>query len=1191
MLKYLFIEATILPVAGSNHWPVKLEIDLKQRPPNKPFRFEAFWLRKEGLMEKLEEWWRMSEQRGKNNMHTFQLKLKEMKNKIKKWNKEESGNITEDKKRLEQRMADLQQMDIMEGIEEERTQEEGRVLNQLEERRKQEEILWKQKSRVQWLREGERNTKFFHKEMVQHRQRNRIFSIKNQEGQRVIQHEEIEKVMVNHFKDILREPQTNRADAIAKISTEIPNVVTRDQNLALMRKITMEEVEDIVRNMKRNKAPGPDGYTVEFFQAGWKFLAAEVLEVVEEARINQRIWPGINSTLLTLIPKTNQAEQADGFRPIALCNVIYKIVASIAAQRLKLILPSIISPEKTGFVEGRQILDGLVVAQEVLHTMKTKKEKGMLIKLDLSKAYDRLSWKYLERILKAFGFCDRWVNWVISMISTLNFSILLNGAPTATFNASRGLRQGDPLSPFLFIISAEGLGRYFKKEARERKIQGLRLWGNRTTVTHQQFVDDIMIYCKATLKEVNRIKKILELFMDGSGMEVNKDKSTTFFFNTAEPVKNHLTRVMGYRTGDLPTKYLGTMLDTSTLKIGNWKNIIEKIMKRLDNWTFRALNLAVRVVLLKATIQAIPIYPLSVMAAPKGICNKLVEIYRKFLWGGPKQQKKWALYSWKSLTKPKEKGGLGVRDPWTLNQVLAAKLRWRWLQGGPDLWKEIWTVKYNMPLSPEGILRDQNIPRGSDIWNLSLQSRDLVDNHIFWEIRGGEIAGFWDEDWQQRGKMMNLQGMQEIHRTGVDRGLLTVKDYWNAVPGNEEWREWKPLEEWKRNATEEQIIAYRKETDSRKIKKRDGRDILRWGKETKGIFSIQEAYKLKTHNDPGEEEQKWKKIWKTKWWPKIKLFAWLVGRKRILTWDRIQKRGFFGPARCCLCNSAEEDQEHLLNGCSAAHFQWEKMKNLFATTARNPRDIIQTLTKSTGPEEIWTSTLKQIKETILAENWVDEDWKTKEAEIEILKKLNVEQGMIFHQASKQNFQLANQSRSVFRKPLEGFIKLNCDRAAKGNPGPAGFGGIFRNGEGFTEWIYTERGGTMTNNEEEFMAVYQGLKIARRNGYRKLEIEGDSTMVINAIRQLIQGKSWEKVVESWRSASTVRDIGELLKNIDFMITSHVRREGNKPADCLANWGSNERMEPIDDSWTNQELLARWDGLNQLIRKDNHDAEQA
>eukprot|EP00253_Pinus_taeda_P015440 PITA_15440 len=923
-----------------------------------------------------------------------------------------------------------------------------------------------------------------------------------------------------------------------------------------MRKITMEEVEDIVRNMKRNKAPGPDGYTVEFFQAGWKFLAAEVLEVVEEARINQRIWPGINSTLLTLIPKTNQAEQADGFRPIALCNVIYKIVASIVAQRLKLILPSIISPEQTRFVEGRQILDGLVVAQEVLRTLKTKKEIGMLIKLDLSKSYDRLSWKYLERILKAFGFCDRWVNWVLSMISTLNFSILLNGAPSATFNATRGLRQGDPLSPFLFIIAAEGLGRYFIKELRERKIQGLRLWGNQTTVTHQQFMESSGM----EVKEVKRIKKILEIFMESSGMEVNNEKSRTFFFNTVEPIKNHLTRVMGYRIGDLPTKYLGTMLDTSTLKIGNWKNILEKIMKRLDNWTFRALNLAARVVLLKATIQAIPIYPLSVMVAPKGICNKLVEIYRKFLWGGPKQQNKRALYSWNSLTKPKEKGGLGLKDPWILNQVLAAKLRWRWLQGGPDLWKEIWTAKHNMPLTPEEILREQNIPRGSDIWNLSTQSKDLIDRHIFWEIRGGQIARFWDEAWQQREKMLNLQGMQEIYRTGVDRGLLMVKDYWITEPRNEEWREWKPLEEWKRNATEDQKTTFGKEIDSRKIKKREGRDILRWGKETKGIFSIKEAYKVKTQDDPGEEEQKWKRIWRPKWWPKIKLFAWLVGRKRILTWDKIQKRGFSGPARCCLSRNPR-DIIQTLSDWGEGKFQSKIVRrawsisvgfNVWNLWKEQNSQIFKG--KSSDPKEIWKRTLRQIKESILAENWADEDWKTTEAETDILKKLNIEQGMSYHQKSKLNHQLENQSREAYRKPPEGFIKLNFDGAAKGNPGPASLGGIFRNGEGVTEWIYAEHGGTMTNNEAEFMAVYQGLKIARINGYRKLEIEGDSTLVINSIRKLIQGKNWEKVVKSWRSASIVRDIEEMLTRIDFKITSHVRREGNKPADCLENWGS-------------------------------------
>lgn len=158
--------------------------------------------------------------------------------------------------------------------------------------------------------------------MVQHRQRNMIFSIKNEEGERIIEYEGIEQVLIGYHKYILTEPQVDIKAATDLICKEIRRIIMEEQNMALMRATTLQEAEEIVKVMKKNKAPGPDGYTMEFYQAGWHFLGQEILEAVEEYRIKQKVWPGLNSTFLTLIPKNGNSETAQGFRPIALCNVI-----------------------------------------------------------------------------------------------------------------------------------------------------------------------------------------------------------------------------------------------------------------------------------------------------------------------------------------------------------------------------------------------------------------------------------------------------------------------------------------------------------------------------------------------------------------------------------------------------------------------------------------------------------------------------------------------------------------------------------------------------------------------------------------------------------------------------------------------------------------------------------------------------
>ena len=155
-------------------------------------------------------------------------------------------------------------------------------------------------------------------------------------------------------------------------------------------------------------------------------------------------------------------------------HVVLKIITKVMANRLKPTLPELISQQQSRFVEGRQILDGIVLMQEMIHSLKKTKTPGMMIKVDLAKAYDKVRWKFLKEVLRAFGFHHDWISWIGNLVSTAFFSILVNGAPTTPISATRRIRQGDPLSPFLFIIMAEGLRRALKERRQEGKISGLK---------------------------------------------------------------------------------------------------------------------------------------------------------------------------------------------------------------------------------------------------------------------------------------------------------------------------------------------------------------------------------------------------------------------------------------------------------------------------------------------------------------------------------------------------------------------------------------------------------------------------------------------------------------------------------------------------------------------------------------------
>ena len=361
--------------------------------------------------------------------------------------------------------------------------------------------------------------------MIHHRQQNKIYKLKARDGTILEEQRSIEQELIRYYLELLSKQEDEDQRSRRKINQHIPKLVTQDHNSLLMRPIEREEVEEVVMQMEKGTTPGPDDFMVDFYQFSWDLVKEEVWEIVEESRKTKRILKAFNATFLTLIPKEQGATAPDKFRPISLCNVILKIITKVIANHLKSLLPSLISSEQTGFVEGHQILDGIILAYEMIHSLKHTKSPGMLLKVDLVKAYDKVDWKYMKEVLSAYGFSHDWVKWIGNLTSSAFFSILVNESPSDPFSPSRGLRQGDPLSPFLFILLAEGLGRTLKEKWRTSELRGIDLHNSQIAQTHQQFVDDTMLMGITSVREERVIKETLEEFNKASGLEINKGKT------------------------------------------------------------------------------------------------------------------------------------------------------------------------------------------------------------------------------------------------------------------------------------------------------------------------------------------------------------------------------------------------------------------------------------------------------------------------------------------------------------------------------------------------------------------------------------------------------------------------------------------------------------------------------------------
>ncbi|XP_057812845.1 uncharacterized protein LOC131026857 [Cryptomeria japonica] len=261
----------------------------------------------------------------------------------------------------------------------------------------------------------------------------------------------------------------------------------------------------------------------------------------------------------------------------------------------------LISEEQSGFVEVRQILDGVVIATKTIHSMATFKEKAMFIKLDMAKAYDRVRW---------------------------------------------GLRQGDPLSLYLFILLAKGLGRLIKYDVGMGIIHGWS-WGNDVPpLSHLQFVDDTTLMGVSRISEAINLSKVLDVYVVGSGQLINEEKYSIFFFNTSGPIQLRIAHILRFQVGSLPLTYLGIPISTGNPLRESWQCILDKFHMKVEYWTNRWLSFVGRVQLIKSVVISLLTYRGMLQVAPMWFVKELDSLARQFLWAGNLSSSKWCLVKW-----------------------------------------------------------------------------------------------------------------------------------------------------------------------------------------------------------------------------------------------------------------------------------------------------------------------------------------------------------------------------------------------------------------------------------------------------------------------------------------------------------------------------------------------------------------
>ncbi|XP_071692649.1 uncharacterized protein [Rutidosis leptorrhynchoides] len=476
--------------------------DLVKAKP-KPFKFHNFLASKPGFLSIVDDVWK-KEING-HTMFNVVSKLKLLKKPIRRLSFEQ-GNLFEKVKKLKIELEKVQEAVVKDSGKYELRDEEAVYVKAYKEALIDEELFLKQKSKVEWLKEGDQNSKFFHKPVKGRNNRNRITSVTDMKGNMYMDNNVADQFVL-HFKNVLG--CSSITEPIISPETLFTKKISFEDAHHMVRFITDEEIKAALFDIDDDKALGPDGYSSKFFKTAWVTVGPEVCKAIRGVFQNGKMLKELNSAVISLVPKVSVPQKVSDYRPIACCNVLYKCISKVIINRIKGVLDDIVDENQSAFIHGRQISDNILLTQELMinYHKKTGPPK-CAFKIDIQKAYDSVEWPFLKNCLLSFGF--------------------------------------HPMMIRRKIVEEDGFKYHWRCEDVE--------------LSHLCFADDLFMFCRGDKQSALILKSALLEFSGVSGLVASMEKSSSFFSNVKPSVKFEISEVLPFVEGSLPIRYLGIPL-------------------------------------------------------------------------------------------------------------------------------------------------------------------------------------------------------------------------------------------------------------------------------------------------------------------------------------------------------------------------------------------------------------------------------------------------------------------------------------------------------------------------------------------------------------------------------------------------------------------------------------------------------